>query len=402
MAADNRSGGTMMQAALEGVRVLEVGSFITGPYAGQLLADLGAEVIKIEAPDSGDPFRSWGKGLYSPHYCAYNRSKQSLTLNLRSKGGREVFERLLANADVLIENFRPGVTKRLGIAYEQVQRNNPRLIYCSISGMGQNGPYAMRPAYDTVGQALSGLLSMLVDLKAPELIGPAFSDNLTGLFACYGILGALFARERSGAGQLVEVSMLTATLAFLVEPAVTYFVTGESPGPHTRPRMAQAYAFTCSDGKALAVHLSSPSKFWEGLTEAVGHKELRDDPRFRTREDRVANYAALRETLTDWFKTMPRESWLDRLEQFDVPHAPINTMSEVFEDPQVRHLGLEVTFDHEQMGSVRSVAPAVRMDGTPLSPSTAPPTLGEHTEAILHSLGYDTEAIRRLRQEQAI
>ena len=387
---------------LEGVRVLEAANFITGPYAGQLLADLGATVIKIEEPKGGDPFRSWGKGSYSPHYCAYNRGKQSLTLNLRSSGGREIFERLIVGADVLIENFRPGVAGRLGIGYERVHGKNPRLIYCSISGMGQTGPYAARPAYDTVGQALSGLLSMLVDLEAPVPVGPAFSDNLTGIFACYGVLGALLAREKTGVGQLVEVSMLAATLSFLVEPATTYFATGESPGQYTRPRLAQAYAFICADGKALAVHLSSPPKFWEGLTQAIGRADLRDDPRFRTREDRVGNYAELRQILAELFKTKPRQYWLDRLEQADVPCAPIHTMREVFDDPQVRHLGLEVAFHHEKMGAVRSVGPAVQLSDMQVADTSAPPTLGEHTDAILRSLGYQPEAIARLRAEQVI
>jgi crotonobetainyl-CoA:carnitine CoA-transferase CaiB-like acyl-CoA transferase len=391
-----------MAVPLEGVRVLEVANFITGPYAGQLLADLGAEVIKIEEPQGGDPFRSWDKGSYSPHYCAYNRGKQSLTLNLRTKGGQEILNRLLPNADVLIENFRPGVADRLGIGYEQARTKNPRLIYCSISGMGKSGPYAARPAYDTVGQGLSGLLSMLMDVKAPRPVGPAFSDNLTGLFACYGILSALFAREHTGVGQLLEVSMLAATLNFLVEPAASYFATGESPGPHTRPRVAQVYAFTCSDGAAFAVHLSSPPKFWEALTDAIGRPELRQDPKFSTREDRIAHYDELQRILTDLFKVMPRQHWLDLLERFDVPCTPIYTMAEVFEDPQVRHLGLEVACQHPKMGSVRSVAPAVQLSDTRLSPSSAPPTLGEHTELILNQLGFDASTIQRLRQEDVI
>ncbi len=384
------------------IRVIEVSSFITGPYAGQLLADLGAEVIKIEDPHGGDPFRSWGKGLYSPHYCAYNRGKQSLTLNLRHESGREIFYRLIPEMDVLIENFRPGVVDRLGIGYDRVHEINPHLVYCSISGMGQTGPYAHRPAYDTVGQGLSGLLSMLMDLRAPRPVGPAFSDNLTGIFACYGILGALLTREKTGQGQKVEASMLSATLAFLVEPAASFFATGEAPGPYTRPRIAQVYAFMCSDGKAFAVHLSSPPKFWEALTEAGGCAELREDPQFFTREDRVANYEKLQQTLAQIFKTRPRNYWLSRLEQFDVPYTPIYDLAEVFDDPQVRHLGLEVSYHHPTMGIVRSIAPPVKLSETPVALVDAPPMLGEHTEAILCRLGYDAGAIERLRQEGVI
>jgi crotonobetainyl-CoA:carnitine CoA-transferase CaiB-like acyl-CoA transferase len=388
--------------SLDGVRVLEVANFITGPYAGQLLADLGAEIIKIEDPQGGDPFRSWGKGLYSPHYCAFNRGKQSLTLNLRTEKGRDILYRLIPDMDVLIENFRPGVVDRLGIGYDRVREINPRLVYCSISGMGQSGPYAQRPAYDTVGQGLSGLLSLLMDVSNPRLVGPAFSDSVTGIFACYGILGALLAREKTGLGQRVEVSMLSATLAFLLEPVASFFATGESPGPYTRPRVAQAYAFTCSDGKAFAVHLSSPPKFWEALTSVANRPDLREDPRFSTQEDRIANYEELQKTLAEIFKTQPCSYWLVRLEQFDVPYTPIYTLAEVFEDPQVQHQGLEISYEHPSMGTIRSVAPAVTLSDTPAGAITAPPALGEHTELILHRLGFDAGAIQRLRQEGVI
>lgn len=391
-----------MAAPLDGIRVLEVANFITGPYAGQLLADLGAEIIKIEDPKGGDPFRSWGNSQYSAHYCAFNRGKQSLTVNLRTERGRGILYRLIREADVLIENFRPGVTERFGIGYNLVHEMNPRLVYCSISGMGQSGPYAQRPAYDTVGQGLSGLLSLLIDLHNPRPVGPAFSDTVTGIFACYGILGALLAREKTGQGQRVEVSMLSATLAFLGEPALSFLTTGEVPGPYSRPRAAQVYAFTCSDGKAFAVHLSSPPKFWEGFIHAANRPDLREDPRFVSREDRMANYEELQQILAAVFKTEPRSYWLPRLERFDVPYTPIYTMHEVFTDPQVRHLGLEVSYDHPNMGTVRSVAPPFTLSDTPAPKVEAPPTLGEHTEVILNRLGFDADAIQRLKQEGAI
>jgi crotonobetainyl-CoA:carnitine CoA-transferase CaiB-like acyl-CoA transferase len=391
-----------MPAPLERARVVEIASYITGPYAGQLLADLGAEVIKVEEPGRGDPFRSWGEGLYGPHYLAYNRGKRSLTVNLRSAEGREIMERLLRDADVLIENFRPGVTDRLGIGYERVRQMNPRLVYCSISGVGATGPYASRPVYDTVGQALSGLMSVLTDHTRPQPVGPPFADGLTGVFACYGILAALLARQSTGRGQLVEVNMLSATLGFLLEPALWFLSTGDVPGPFTRPRAAQVYAFTCVDNKALAVHLSSPPKFWEGLTAAVDWLELREDPRFTTRERRLANYTELQETLAPRFSTLPRDEWLKRLEEQDVPCAPINTFDEVFADPQVKHLGLEVAHEHPTMGTVRSVASAISLGETALPSVSAPPVLGEDTNTILEGLGYDPGDIQRLRQSGAI
>lgn len=391
-----------MGSPLESLRVLEVANFITGPYAGQLLADLGAEVIKIEEPKAGDPFRSWGEGLYSPHYRAYNRGKQSLTLNLASEPGREILFRLIPQTDVLIENFRPGVAQRLGFGFDFVHAINRRLVYCSIAGFGESGPYSSRPAYDTVGQALSGLLSLLTDLKAPRPVGPAFSDSLTGIFACYGILAALLARERTGEGQKIEVSMLSATLGFLLEPAASFFASGEPPGPYSRPQIAQVYAFCGADGKAFAIHLSSPQKFWEGLTEAVERPNLRQDSRFRTRDDRIAHYQELQQTLADIFCTRSRRDWLDRLGKYDVPSAPIYSLQEVFEDPQVRHLGLETSYHHPAMGTVRSIAPPVTLTGTSLPPVAAPPVLGEHTEAILLRLGYNAEEIARLKADKVI
>jgi crotonobetainyl-CoA:carnitine CoA-transferase CaiB-like acyl-CoA transferase len=388
-----------MVGPLKGVHVVEIANFITGPYAGQLLADLGAEVIKVEDPQGGDPFRAWGRRLYSPHFVAHNRNKRSLTLNLKHPRAMEVIDRLVRRADVLIENFRPGVADRLGIGYERVQQINPRLIYCSISGMGQSGPYAHRPAYDTVGQGLSGLLSLLLDPLDPRPIGPAFSDALTGIFATYGILGALYTRERTGEGQRVETSMLEATLGFLVEPFARYFALGEVPGPFTRPKMAQVYAFKCADGQALAIHLSSPPKFWEGLARAVGREDLINDPRFSNREARVQNYDQLRNELAAIFSTRTRDEWLHILEDADVPCTPIYTLDQVLNDPQVRHLNVEQVAEHPTEGRVRMIGYSVRFTRTQLDPPSPPPTLGEDNDAILAELGYSVEEIALLKHE---
>ena len=203
-----------MAGALEGTKILELASYVTGPFAAMLLADLGASVIKVEAPGQGDPFRGWGKAGYSPTFCSMNRNKRSLTLNLQAPEGRAVFLRLAGDADVVIENMRAGVVDRLGIGYEAVRGVNPRIVYCSISGFGQDGPYRDRPGYDTIGQAMGGLLSLLTDLSAPRGVGISIADHVTGIFACYGVLGALLARERTGEGQKVETSLLQAVIAF--------------------------------------------------------------------------------------------------------------------------------------------------------------------------------------------
>jgi crotonobetainyl-CoA:carnitine CoA-transferase CaiB-like acyl-CoA transferase len=225
---------------LAGVRVVEQGTFITGPCTGMMLADLGADVIKVEGPE-GDPYRAYQGGQYSPHFQAYNRNKRSLALNLKSPGDKGIFEGLLREADVYIQNFRPGTAERLGAGPARLAEINPRLVYCSISGFGSDGPYVDRPSYDSVAQALSGFLSVVVDPERPRFLGPALADAITGIYAAYGVLGALFDRSRTGRGRLVEVSMLEAMAHFAVEPYAAFFALGTVPKSSDRPRLAQAH-----------------------------------------------------------------------------------------------------------------------------------------------------------------
>jgi crotonobetainyl-CoA:carnitine CoA-transferase CaiB-like acyl-CoA transferase len=391
-----------MPGPLAGVRVVELGSFITAPYASQLLADLGAAVVKIERPPEGDPFRSWDGGLYGPTYLAFNRSKRSLSLNFQAAGAYDVFWRLAERADVVLENFRPGVMERLGIGYEQIRARNPRVIYCSITGMGQSGPYAHKPSYDTVGQGLSGLLGLLTDPNDPRPAGPALSDAMTGACAAYGVLAALYARGQTGEGQRVETSMLEATLGFLLEPLTRYLANGEVYGPFTRPRLSQVYAFQCADGLGLAVHLSSPDKFWRSFAGAIGRTDLLEDPRFQRFQDRVQHYEALAAAITPLIQTRTRPEWLRLLEAADVPCTPIYTLDQVFADPQVQHLNLVQQTEHPTQGPVRLLGFPVRFAATPLPPSTAPPTLGQDTAAILAELGYAPAEIERLTDEGAV
>lgn len=250
----------MMPGALQGIRVLDLTSYIAGPFATMLLGDLGAEILKIETPGKGDPFRDWENEPrdYSPLFCGFNRNKKSLTLNLRIPEGREIFLRLARETDVVVENFRPGVVNRLGIGYATIKEFNPRVIYCSISAFGQSGPYRDRPGYDTIGQALSGLLSILTDLRSPKGPGAPFSDHLGGIYGCYGILAALMARERTGLGQKVETSLLEATMSFIGYSITQYLATGEVPTMVSRLHQAQVYAFVASDGLPFVVHLSHP------------------------------------------------------------------------------------------------------------------------------------------------
>jgi len=375
-----------MAGALEGIRVIEIASYVSGPYAGMLLGDLGAEVIKIESPEKGDPFRAWGRVEYSPTFGSVNRNKKSVVLDLKTPEGLAAVRALLRSADVLIENFRTGTLERLGLSYEDAARENPRLIWCSITGFGSSGPYVARPGYDTVGQALSGLLSLLTDMKEPRPMGISLSDHLSGMVACNGILAALIARGRTGKGQRVDTSLLEASISFCGENAARFFENSKVPGRSTRTREAQVYAFVAGDGKPFVVHLSSPAKFWEGLARAAGKPEWIADPRFATREARRENYDAFHEGLAAVFKTAPREHWLQKLLVEDVPSAPIYSLEEVFNDPQVQHLGMRQDVPHPRVGSVGLVRNGLRMSQTPPEIRSAAPELGEHTEEVLAQL----------------
>jgi crotonobetainyl-CoA:carnitine CoA-transferase CaiB-like acyl-CoA transferase len=297
-----------MAQVLRDVRVLEMGTFITGPAAAMLLGDLGAEVIKIEHPD-GDPFRAFDGGLYSPHFQTYNRDKKSVTLNTKRAEDLKALDRLVAEADVFIQNFRPGVAERLGVDAARLQAINPRLVYCAISGFGATGPDKDRPAFDTVAQAASGFLRLLVNPEHPRVVGPAIADAITGFYAAYGILGALHERHATGKGRVVEVSMLEAMCHFNLDDFTHYFSQGEIMGPYSRPNVSQSYVFECADGGWIALHMSSPAKFWEALAEAVGRPDMLALPEFADREARIGNYEGVVAFLAPIFRTRGREDW---------------------------------------------------------------------------------------------
>lgn len=392
--------GDGLTLPLAGFTVVEVASYVTGPYAAALLADMGADVVKVEEPGQGDPFRSWGEMGIAPTFRGVNYSKRSIAVDLRSPRGRDILLRLAKDADVFIENFRPGAAERLGIGYEDLRRVNERLVYCSISGFGARGPYRDRPGYDTIGQALSGLLGLLTDLDDPKPMGVSLSDHVTGVFAAYGVLGALVGRERTGRGRKVETSLLQATTAFLAENAARFLADGgETPTRASRSRLAQVYAFIASDGRPFVVHLSSPPKFWEGLTGAIGRTDLRADPRFSDRRGRVTNYEELRAILAGTFRARPRDEWLAALQAADVPCAPILRMDEVFSDPQVRALGLVRDLVHPTLGRMRLVGSAVSLGE---DRAEAPPLLGEHTRPVLRELGYSDAEIADLTAAKVI
>lgn len=382
-----------MQKVLSGIKVLEQGTFITGPAAGMFLADLGAEVIKVEQPGTGDPFRAFRGGLYSPHFQTYNRNKRSITLNPKLPDDAVVFDELVKESDVYIQNFRPGAAERLGAGAARLRGLNPRLVYCAISGFGQTGPAAGRPAYDTVAQAASAFLKLLVNPANPRVVGPAVADAMTGFYAAYGVMGALVERGRTGVGRTVEVSMLEAMCHFNLDAFTHYFSENEIMGPFSRPSVSQSYVLECADGLWIALHMSSPEKFWQGLANAIERPELFQDPRFSNREGRIAHQTEMIALLDGLFRQRTRAEWCTRLEAQDVPHAPMYDTREAMADPQARHLELEVSAPHPEGGEWRTIRSPVSFDGERPLQVTAPPTLGADNPSIVEPLR------RRLRGE---
>jgi crotonobetainyl-CoA:carnitine CoA-transferase CaiB-like acyl-CoA transferase len=368
-----------MLAPLQGLKVIEMGTMITAPLAAMMLGDLGAEVIKIER-DGGDPFRSFNGGLYSPHFIAFNRNKRSVELDLQSEQGLAAVLDLLADSDVLIDNFRPGVLDRLRLAPERLRSRNPKLIHCSITGFGNTGPDRHRAAYDTVGQALSGIASLAIDATDPKLTGTTISDNVTGMYACYAIMAALIERQRTGTGRRIELNMLEASVAFMPDAFLNLGLLGMVNGPFTRVSFSQSFVVSCSDGRLLALHLSSQEKFWKSLLLVLDAPDMEHDPRFASRAGRIENYHALADALQTRFARRRRDEWLSLLSSKDVPFAPVNNVEEVTQDPQLAALG---TFRHLPLANgappVLAPQPPVLFDGMRLSAWSSPPRVGEHT-----------------------
>jgi crotonobetainyl-CoA:carnitine CoA-transferase CaiB-like acyl-CoA transferase len=373
-----------MAQPLAGIRVLDMGTFITGPAAGMLLADLGAEVIKVEMPETGDPFRAFKGDLYSPHYQTYNRNKKSVELNTKEPADLTRFDELVKTADVFIQNFRPGVAKRLSVDPERLQSLNPRLIYASISGFGNDGPWKDRPAFDTVSQAATGFLRLLVNPANPRVVGPAIGDAVTGFYTACGVLAALYERERTGKGRLVETSMFEAMSHFNLDDFTHYLSVDEVMGPWSRPHVSQSYVFECADGGWIALHMSSPPKFWENLAQAVGEPDMLERPEFESRPARIANYEKVVAFLAPIFARQPRSYWEERLASLEVPHSPVYSSREVVEGELAAHHRLVVEVEG-QRGTFRTIRSPLRFDGEVQETVTPPPELGQHNDELLGS-----------------
>jgi crotonobetainyl-CoA:carnitine CoA-transferase CaiB-like acyl-CoA transferase len=401
---------------LAGLRVIDLSTVLAGPYATMVLADLGADVVKVEPPE-GDATRGWGPPWVgdegsgtrtAAYYLAVNRNKRSVRLDLRQTAGADILRRLLADADVLIENFRAGSLARLGFDDGTLRQLNPDLVHLAISGYGPNGPAADRPGYDFVIQAVGGLMSITGDSDAdgghPTKVGVAISDIVAGLFATVGILAGLLARQsdRSVGGQRIDVSLLASTLAVLVNQAQNAFTTGESPTRrgNAHPNIVPYETFATSDGE-IAVAAGSERQ-WPRFCAAIGAAALADDPRFATNGDRVAARAQLRPMIADRLAARSTAEWLRALAEADVPCGPITDILAAFHSPEAAARSMLVEVEHPALGVLRQAGIPIEFDATPGSVRTAPPLLGEHTDEILAELGLSVDETARLRADRVV
>ena len=387
-----------MQAALEGVRVLDLTQIMAGPFCAMLLADLGAEVIKIENPRGGDDSRRMAPPFYngeSAAFLAVNRNKYGLALDIRTPQGSELLWKLIESADVLIENFRPDTMPRLGFGYEQVHARNPRLIYCSISGYGHTGPFANKGGFDLVAQAMSGLISVTGSPDEPAKVGVPISDLNAGLFASHAILAAMMVRGRTGEGQYIDTSLFEAALAYTIWESNEYWATGQAPhGLGTAHRLSAPYqVFATADGW-IAIGAAN-QRNWERLVQSLERPDLLANPLFSTNSDRMAHLPALVETLTESFKTRTTEEWLPRLEAAGVPCGPVLSLNQVYEHPQVKARNMKMTVEHPVAGPISAIGFPVKYSATPPHLYRPAPVLGQHTFALLESLGVNREQCKQ-------
>ena len=399
---------------LKDIRVLDISRALAGPYCTMMLGDLGAEVIKVEAPGSGDESRSWGPpfvgkpyGPYpgeSAYFIAVNRNKLSITVNLKSIDGQRIIQQLVNKSDVFVENFRTGVLDKLGLGYDDLHKLNPRMIYCSISGYGRSGPYADRPGYDAILQAEGGLMSITGPVGgAPSRVGIPIVDLTTGLFSTTGILAALRARDLTGEGQFVDMSLFDANIALLANVGSNYLVGGSSPCRYgnAHPNLTPYEAFQARD--RWFVLGAANDRQWEILCQVIGRPELKNDARYATNNDRLANRQSLLNILNKIIITRDANEWLAEFGQAGLPCGPINSIPEVFENPQTQARNLVLNVAHSTAGQVRLAGFPYKLSQTPAEVHHPPPLLGEHNEKILvELLGYSPENVSILHEQGAI
>jgi crotonobetainyl-CoA:carnitine CoA-transferase CaiB-like acyl-CoA transferase len=391
-----------VSAALAGIRVLDLTQIMAGPFCTMLLGDLGAEVIKIENPRGGDDSRRMAPPFYNGEAAAFiamNRNKYGIALDIRTPKGKEVLWRLIESADVLVENFRPGTMTRLGFTFEEVHARYPALVYCSISGFGQTGPYRERGGFDLVAQAMSGVLAVTGSAGEPAKVGVPISDLNAGLYASHAILAALLSRVRSGEGQYIDTSLFEAALAYTIWESNEYWSSGTAPQRlGTAHRLAAPYQVFATASGWIAIGAAN-QRSWEHLVGALGRLDLLQNPHFATNSDRMAHLAELVETLTATLKTRNTEAWLRVFEETGVPCGPVLTLDEVYQHPQVAARAMDIEVQHPVAGQIHTIGFPVKYSATPGQMYRPAPVLGQHTFALLESLGYDPEQRRQLEAD---
>lgn len=395
-----------MKKALDGIKVLDLSRALAGPYCTMMLADMGAEVIKVEMPGTGDDSRAWGPPFVegeSAYFMSINRNKKSITLDMKGSKAIEIIMKLIKGSDVLVENFRPGAMERLGLAYQQVKAMNPRLVYCSISGFGQNGPYRMLPGFDQVLQGMGGLMSITGEPDGPPVkVGVPIADITAGMFAAYGIAIALFTREKTGSGQMVDISLLDSQVALLTYRAGSFFASGEIPKRigSGHPVIVPYQAFKARD---VYINIAvGNDQLWGKFCKAVGLEGIVNDPRFATNAKRVQNRDEVVKAVGDLIATKNGEEWLKILTDAGIPCGPIYTVDKIFSDPQVIHRQMVTELHHPKAGTIKVTGNPVKLSDTPGEPSVAPPLLGQHTQEVLEGLGYSAKEIEELKQTKLI
>ena len=406
-----------MAGALSHIRVLDLSRILAGPWAGQILADLGADVIKVERPGPGDDTRGWGPPWIkddqgqdtsvAAYYLCANRNKRSITVDITQPEGQDIVRRLAAQSDVVLENFKLGGLKQYGLDYDSLKAVNPRLVYCSITGFGQDGPYAPRAGYDFLIQGLGGLMSITgrpdgEPGAGPMKVGVALTDILTGLYATNAVLAALAWREQSGEGQYIDMALLDVQVACLANQAMNYLAIGSNPRRmgNAHPSIVPYQDFPTADGHMILA-IGNDGQFAR-FCEVAGRPELAADVRFATNRARVENRAELIPLLNEITATRTTTEWIGQLEARAVPCGPINGLAEVFADPQVQARGLAVKMPHPEAGEVPLVASPIRLSKTPVEYRRAPPLVGEHTDEILADLGVDAAGIAGLRERGVV